>query len=257
VIGNIVLDVDGVILLGGDAIEGSGSALHSLCDDGYRLIVATNNATRTPLQAADRIGRICGFRPSPDLVVTSSVAAAGLIGKADQPVLAVAEEGMAETLRLAGIEVTTDPSAAATVMVGLDRGFTYARLAEAASVVMRGARFIATNSDPTFPTPRGPEPGAGSLVAAVASASSTTPEVAGKPHRPMQEAVSRLLGDGPVWMVGDRPDTDLAFAKEAGWRSVLTLSGVTSSADVVPAKWTPDIVIDSLSALPEILRQNR
>jgi len=257
VIGTIVLDVDGVILLGGEAIEGSGAALHSLSDDGYRLIVATNNATRTPLQAADRIGRVCGYRPNPDLVVTSSVAAAGLIGREDQPVLAVAEEGMAETLRLAGIEVTTDPFAAATVMVGLDRGFTYARLAEAASAVIRGARFIGTNSDPTFPTPRGPEPGAGSLVAAVACASSTTPEVAGKPYRPMLDAVRRLLGDGPVWMVGDRPDTDLAFARAGGWGSVLTLSGVTATADHVPEELTPDIVVGSLAELPETLRQKR
>ena len=255
--GTIVLDVDGVILLGSGSIAGAGEALDALRADGFRLIVATNNATRSPEQAADRIGELTGFGFDPAHIVTSSIALAGMIGRKDQPVLAVAEPGMAMTLRSRGIAVTDEPQEAATVAVGLNRAFTYDILAAASAAVLRGARLIASNTDATFPTPHGPAPGAGAIVAAVERASGTTAEVAGKPHHPMRTAVADRLTPGPVWMVGDRPETDLSFGKSAGWTTVLALSGVTSDAAKVPKELTPDLVIDSLADLPGLLAQNR
>jgi len=255
VTGSLILDVDGVILLGGEAVPGAGEALHALRTEGFRLIVATNNATWTPQAAADRIEAITGFDFDPGLVVTSTVALAGMIGPDDQPVLAVAEPGMALTLRAKGVAVTDDPAEAATVAVGLDRAFTYDRLAEAAGAVLRGARLIASNTDATFPTPQGPAPGAGAIVAAVERASGTGAEVAGKPHAPMRAAVAEHLAGGPVWMIGDRPETDLAFGLAAGWTTVLALSGVTSDPAEVPAEYSPDLVVESLVDLPGLLAQ--
>ncbi|MCB2223035.1 MAG: HAD-IIA family hydrolase [Actinobacteria bacterium] len=255
--GTVVLDVDGVLLLGGEPIAGSGEAMAELEAAGLRLVVATNNATRTPAYASERIARLTGYRLDPSRIVTSTMAIGRMLRPGDEPVYPMAEPGMAETLRDGGVAVTGDPAAAGTVAVGLDRSFDYDRVTAAARAIHRGARFIASNTDATFPTPQGPAPGAGAMVAAVATASGVTPDVAGKPHRPMIETVAPLLADGPVWMVGDRPETDMAFAVAAGWTSVLALSGVTARASDVPAGLEPALVIDRLADLPALLAQLR
>lgn len=247
--GNVVLDLDGVVFLGPDAIPGAGSALARLADAGWRVLFATNNATRSVATITARIANQTGFPADPALVVTSAIAASELVTERDQPVLAVGEQGLLDTLTEADVRLTEDPGSAATVIVGLDRGFSYERLRNASSAIRAGARFIATNTDVTFPTPDGQVPGAGSIVAAVAAAAGVQPEVAGKPHAPMIRAVSERLGPGETWMVGDRPETDLAFARAAGWGSVLTLTGVTSDPSTVPAEWRPDLVTESLQTL--------
>ncbi|MCJ7724935.1 MAG: HAD-IIA family hydrolase [Acidimicrobiia bacterium] len=256
-IGNVVVDIDGVVLLGGEAVPGAGEALHSLARAGYRLVVATNNATRTPQQVADRIEAVSGFAFDPSLVITSTIALAGMLHTGDQPVFPTAEEGMALTLRARGITLTERPEEAATVAVGQNRAFDYDLLAAASTAVLRGARFIASNTDATFPTPNGVAPGAGAIVAAIERVTGMTAEVAGKPHEPMQAAVAACLGPGPVWMVGDRPETDLAFGKAAGWVTVLALSGIVSDPLLVPPEFAPDLVIDSIADLPARLDQAR
>lgn len=247
--GNVVLDLDGVVFLGPDAIPGAGAALERLADGGWRVLFATNNATRSVATIAARITDQTGFRADPALVVTSAIAAGELVGAQDHPVLVVGEQGLLDTLTDAGARLTDDPDSARAVVVGLDRGFTYERLRDASSAIRSGARFIATNTDVTFPTADGQVPGAGSIVAAVAAAAGVEPEVAGKPHVPMIRAVSERLAPGETWMIGDRPETDLAFARAAGWRSVLTLTGVTSDPSTVPAQWRPDLVTESLETL--------
>ena len=129
-----------------------------------------------------------------------------------------------------GVGITPDPKAARSVVIGLDRGFTYERLDRAAIAVRHGARLIATNTDATFPTPEGPAPGAGALVAALEAATGIKAQVAGKPHPAMISAVSHLLVPGPVWVVGDRPETDLALGAAAGWGRIVNLSA--GSADL-------------------------
>jgi ribonucleotide monophosphatase NagD (HAD superfamily) len=131
--------------------------------------------------------------------------------------------------------------------VGFDPRFDYERLRAAARAVDRGARLVATNDDATYPTPDGPIPGGGALVAAVAYATGATPTVAGKPHPPMA-ALVRALGGDEGTMVGDRPATDGAFAAALGYRFALVLTGVTA-ADELPVTPAPDVVADSLGAL--------
>jgi len=255
VTGTVVLDIDGVILLGGRPLPGAGRALHELSEMGWSLVFATNNATRTPGENSERIGTLTGFRPEPGAMVTSTVASCAMIGDADQPVFCTGEPGMAATLHGAGIEITKLPDHARTVLAGLNRRFTYDLLRDAVKAILAGARFIAANDDPAYPTRRGLEPGAGALVAAMERASGRTAEVAGKPHRPMLEVVSARVGDGPVWVIGDRPETDMALAVAGGWRSVLVLSGVTTDPASVPAPLVPDMVIDGIASLPGALRQ--
>jgi 4-nitrophenyl phosphatase len=139
-------------------------------------------------------------------------------------------------------------------MVGLHREFDYERLRIAATAVRRGARFIATNSDATFPTPAGPIPGAGAIVAAIATVAGLSPVIAGKPHPPMAAAVGVLLDGMPpdrLLVVGDRLDTDGAFATTLGCPFALVRSGVTPpgmASDVPLAADEPD-----LAAVVELL----
>jgi len=248
-VGNVVLDLDGVVFLGSGAIEGAGSVLRRLSSQGWRVIFATNNGTRSRQYVVDRISDQTGFEPEPQNVITSAIAAASMLTALDTPVYVVGESGLRETLEGAGVSLTHDPSQARAVVTALDREFSYTKLEAASTAIRNGARFVATNSDTTFPTPTGQVPGAGSIVAAIAAASGGEPEFAGKPHQPMIDAVTAVLGPGPTWMIGDRPETDLAFAVAAGWRSVLTLTGVTSDPGSIPAEWAPDMVVAALGEL--------
>jgi 4-nitrophenyl phosphatase len=246
---NVVFDLDGVIFLGGEAIAGSGAALHELDARGINVLFATNNATRTIDYIVERITALTGFAPSPRSVTTSATSAADALGPADDPVFVVGEAGLTATLADANRSTTLDAGEAQTVVVGLDRQISYEKLEHASTAIRNGARFVATNTDVTFPTPSGPVPGAGTIVAAVAAASGRDPEIMGKPHPAMVEHVSRLLVPGDTWMIGDRPETDIAFAKAAGWAAVLTLSGIVTNPTDVAADLQPDLVIDSIADL--------
>jgi 4-nitrophenyl phosphatase len=137
------------------------------------------------------------------------------------------------------------------VVVGFHRDFDYDRLRAAAGAVRRGARLLATNDDRTYPTPDGPVPGGGSILAAVAYAADVTPTVAGKPHAPMANLVRQRLGPEGV-VVGDRVDTDGLFAGVLGYRFALVLSGVTRPEDL-PIEPPPDLVAPSLADLVPLL----
>src|SRR5438874_7682250 len=121
--------------------------------------------------------------------------------------LVCAGEGVAEALRARGATVVREGPADA-VLVGFHTEFDYGRLTAAFRAVIGGARLIGTNDDPTYPTPDGPVPGGGSLLAAVAVAAGVEPVVAGKPHDAMGEVVTSRLGSGDAVLIGDRPSTD-------------------------------------------------
>lgn len=251
--GNVVLDVDGCLTLGGKPVPGATEAILAIRAAGARCIIATNNSTRTPGAVADALGDLLGVSLDGDAVVTSGMAAATLLGTEHRPAFVVGEEGLTATLEAGGITTTSDSTAARSVVVGLHRGFDYAVLARAGRAAAAGALLVATNDDATFPDPGGDLPGAGALVAAVEAASGHTALVAGKPHRPMLDCVLRLLAPGPTWMVGDRAETDVAFARLAGWTAVLTLSGVTRRPEDLPADLRPDISVPSIADLPRLL----
>jgi HAD superfamily hydrolase (TIGR01450 family) len=246
--GNVVLDLDGCLYVDDVSVPGAGDALRALAASGLTLVMATNNSTKTPEVVADRVGGILGFDIDPASVVTSAMAAAEMIRPEDTPVMPIGEAGLTETLAAAGLPLTDEPTDARCVVVGLDRGITYERIRRATHAVRSGARFIATNPDATFPTSGLPDPGAGAIVAAVEQAGGRLAEVAGKPYEPMRRCVSRLLAPGPTWVVGDRPETDLAFGIPQGWTTVLVMTGVTSDASEASPR--PDHVLASVAELP-------
>lgn len=249
--GTVILDLDGVLYLGEEVVPGASDALRAITAAGLTVLFATNNSFRTRADGAAKIQRVTGFDARPEQFVSSSLAAVSLLGPEDGPVYMLGGPGVEEAITLAGLERTDDPARARSVIAGLDRELTYHKLAEAASAIRNGARFIATNLDPTFPSPKGLLPGAGTVVSALRTASETEPEVAGKPFRPIRELLRERSGGDPTWMVGDRPDTDLAMAEKEGWTSVLVLTGVTHDAAGVEPP--PDLVLESVRLLPSHL----
>jgi HAD superfamily hydrolase (TIGR01450 family) len=251
--GNIVCDLDGVVYVGATSIPGAGEALGALEARGYRLIFATNAPIRTAAEVARHIAVVSGYPAREDQVITSGMAAAALLGSEGGPVLVIGESGLGATLAGAGLALTADPDAARAVVVGLDRELTFDHLAAATRAVLRGARLVACNRDATYPTESGLLPGGGAIAAAIEVAGGREAEVAGKPFAPMTAAIRRALGSGPTWVVGDRPETDLALGRDQGWTTVLVLSGVISDPAAVAEGLRPDLVLRSLADLPALL----
>lgn len=247
-----VLDLDGVVWLDDEPIDGSAAAVARLQRSGEPVVFVTNNSSVT---VADQEAKLARHGIAAEgAVVTSATAAAELVAPGERA-LVCAGDGVRAALKARGAEPVTDGDAD-VVVVGFHRSFDYERLRVAATAVRRGARLVATNDDATFPTPAGPIPGGGAILAAVATASGVTPTVAGKPHQPMADLVVARIGtlaaaeqeDGAGWMVGDRPDTDGRFAQRLGYRFALVLSGVTKSADL-PVDPVPDSLAASLADL--------
>ncbi len=224
----VICDLDGVVYRGDSLIGGSDTALRDLARNGFSTLFVTNNSTKTPADVVAKLGRLTGVEVPPDSIVTSSQAAASMLAKDDSPAYVLGSRAIEAALEAAGIAVTTVPEAARAVVVGMDWALSYQRLSGAVRAAHLGARLIATNSDPTFPTEDGFMPGSGAIVAAVETASGMTAEVAGKPHTPIL-ALLRARGIEEAWVIGDRVDTDMAMAERfEGWRSILVLSGVTA-----------------------------
>lgn len=241
------LDLDGVVWLADDPIPGAADAVARLRAAGVPVAFVTNNSAVPVGEVAAKLARH-GIDPG-DGVVTSAQAAAGLVEPGERA-LVCGGPGVAEALGARGAEVVRDGDAD-VVVVGFHRDFDYERLRIAATAVRRGARLVATNDDATYPTPEGPIPGGGAIVAAVATGSGVAPIVAGKPHEPMAALVRQHLGRSGV-MVGDRPDTDGRFARALGYRFALVLSGVTRPDDL-PVEPAPDLVAPDLAAVVDDL----
>lgn len=240
--GTLVCDLDGVVYLGETPVPGSADALRRAQEAGWRVLFATNNSARPPADVVAKLARVAGYDARADQIVTSAMVAASLVTAG--PVLAMAEAGVLEAVVARGFEMTDDPAEARTVIAGLDRGISYDRIDRAAAAVRAGARFIVTNRDPTFPTDHGLRPGAGACAIAVETAAGVVGETAGKPSAAMRRFIEERSLPGIIWMVGDRPDTDLALADGERWRGALVLTGVTpdgAALDPVPDLVVPDL----------------
>lgn len=250
----VLCDLDGVVWLARRAIPGAADAIARLRSSGRRVLFVTNNSMSV---IADQEAALADIGiPAIDDVVTSAQAAASLV-QTGETVLVAGAAGLVEAVEARGATVVREGPADA-VVVGLHHDFDYARLHAASAAVRDGARFIATNDDASFPTPDGPTPGAGALVAAIATAAGATPIVAGKPHEPM----ARLVGDrcGPNFrataavVIGDRASTDGRFAEAIGCPFVLVRSGVTGPGAPLDADVTVDVDVADLAAVvPRLL----
>lgn len=235
-----VLDLDGVIRLGEQPIDGAAEAVAMLRAAGEEVVFATNNAYRSIRDQEAALAEI-GIRAD-GAVVGAAQAGASLL-EPDDRVLVVGGPGLLEEVEARGCTLVEDGPCDA-VISGLDRHFDYDALRRAGLAIRGGARWVLTNPDPTFPTPHGLEPGAGALGAAIRAAGGVDPLIGGKPEGAMVGLIrDRLGGEGIV--VGDRVDTDGRFAAALGYRFALVLSGVTTGSDL-PVDPEPWLVADDL-----------
>ena len=236
----VACDLDGVVWRGGDAIPLAADGIAELRAAGLRVAFVSNNSSSPVGDVIAKLDRM-GIPATPDDVVTSAMAAAWLLEHSLAPgarVLVCGGPGVREALAAAGLEAVDDGPAEA-VVVGFHTDFDFDALDRASRTVREGARFVATNLDPTYPMPGGLIPGAGALVAAVATAAGATPEVAGKPEAPTVGMIRERYGDSGV-VVGDRPSTDGALATALGWPFALVLSGVTAAVAPPGGEAIPD-----------------
>lgn len=245
-----LLDCDGVVWLADEAIPGSPEAVTRLRSAGRRVVMLTNNSFPLRAEYLHKLERL-GMPTAPADLLSSAMAAASLLEKGERA-LVLGGPGLVEALEARGVMAVRaghDPTTGGfdAVVVGLDPSFDYRSLTAAATAIQRGARFVASNDDATFPTPSGMMPGAGSLVAAVACASQTTPTVAGKPHEATVGLVAEHVGEVDI-VVGDRCSTDGLLARRLGTRFGLVLTGVTPP-DHGPLEPEPDLEAADLASL--------
>ena len=249
-----LLDLDGVVYVGAEAVPGAPAALDAARTAGMRLGFVTNNASRTPAEVADHLTDL-GVPAGPDDVITSSQAAATVTAQqfgAGAAVLPVGGPGVAVALTEAGLRVVGSAAGRPVAVVqgyGTDVGWT--QLAEAVVAVRGGARHVATNTDATIPSPRGLLPGNGALVGVVSAVTGQEPLVTGKPDPAMHAECVRRTGARTPLVVGDRLDTDVEGASRAGARSLLVLSGVTTPAVLLAAApgQRPDLLAPDVDGL--------
>jgi HAD superfamily hydrolase (TIGR01450 family) len=240
-----VLDLDGVVWLAGTAIPGAAEAVRRLHDAGDTVAFVTNNSGPTLADHVAKLDRV-GIAVDAGELLTSSQAAASLL-EAGSRAAVVGGPGVTEALETRGVIVVPAADHPAAIVVGRSLRLDFDELTAATKAIRAGARFIATNTDATFPTPQGLEPGAGALVAYLEVASGTKAEVAGKPHQAAADLLRDRFGT-PGLVVGDRPDTDGAFAQSLGAPFALVLSGVTRSTDL-PVSPEPSITEPDLAAV--------
>lgn len=271
----LLVDLDGVVYRGRHPVPGVAAVLADRAARGDDVVYVTNNSMH---YRADYVGRLEGMGApvAADRVVSSARATALYLAEARPPVrrvLVLGGPGLRRELEDVGMTAvdaggrSAELAAAAAeargsgtrppdpfefagrpdaVVVGLDPGLTYRALALAADAIRAGARFVATNRDPVYPTEHGLRPGAGAIVAAVEAATGVTPVSIGKPDPLLLTMAAHAAGREPATavMVGDGLLTDLAAARAVGARSVLMLTGVTTrrQLDALPADGRPDEV---------------
>lgn len=234
-----LFDLDGVVYLGPDPVEGAPAGIAGLRERGVRVGFVTNNAARPPRVVADQLTRI-GVPTGAGDIVTSAQAAAGMLRDAlptGSAVLIVGTEALADEVRAVGLVPVTDRTGMpAAVVQGYDPQMTWPRVTDAVHAIQAGASWFAANLDSTRPTDLGLEPGVGTQVDAVASCfPGREPEVAGKPFPPLlRETVRRLGGEHPIF-VGDRLDTDMEGANRVEMSSLFVFTGAHGIRDLLGA----------------------
>jgi 4-nitrophenyl phosphatase len=250
-----IFDMDGVLYRGKQALPGLVEIFDALDAREIPYLLATNNSMATP---ATYVQRMAGYGVPVDAsrIQTSATATRDVLRRQLPEAATLFVVGMpALTEQLqdgTSFRITTDPTDdIAAVVTGLDQTFTYDKLAAASTAIRNGAVFYATNADATLPVETGFIPGAGSIIAAIATASGKKPIVVGKPETLMMTSAVEQLGTRAprTVMIGDRLDTDILAAQRAGLTTALVLTGVTQRDDLPGGVVIPDYVFTDLPAV--------
>jgi len=249
---NLIIDLDGVLYRGNTPIRGAGEFIDFVRQGGIPFLLVTNNSTRTVEHYVAKLARM-DIMVGEQEILTSAEATATYLGQIaphGARIHAVGEDGVRLALESKGF-VLNDGTDVAYVVVGMDRQFTYAKLAAAAIAIRAGAVFIGTNPDKTYPTEAGLMPGAGSLLAAIEAATDTAPLISGKPEATIFELALERLKAAPetTAVIGDRLETDILGGRRLGLVTILLMSGVTDAERLAASSLVPDLTYDDIGAL--------
>jgi len=255
----VLFDMDGVIYVGSRPLPGVQELLDYLDASGRRWLCITNNASLTSVQFADKLGKM-NIKAAPERILGSAEATASWLAqhapKASK-VIMLGMDGLRTALLHYGFELVTDFKAAEYAVAGINFNLTYENLADVALAIRNGAKFIATNNDPTYPAERGQIPGTGSLIALLQAATSVDPVIVGKPYPGMYELALQRVGAQPseTLMVGDRYETDHVGAIKLGLPTAAVLTGITTRAQFEQADPRTDFILPGLPELLSLLKQ--
>jgi NagD protein len=245
-----LIDMDGVLVREDRAVPGASEFLAELNERDVPYLVLTNNSIYTPRDLHARLMRSALDIPAARMW-TSALATAQFLEsqRPDGTAHVIGEAGLTTALHEIGYVLTdTEPD---YVVLGETRTYSFESITKAVRLIVDGARFIATNPDNTGPSPEGPLPATGSVAALISRATDKDPYFVGKPNPLMVRSALRALGahSEHTLMIGDRMDTDVVAGLEAGLRTVLVLSGISTTASAGQFPYRPDLVLDSVAML--------
>jgi NagD protein len=245
-----LIDMDGVLIRGNQAIPGAPAFIERLRGAGAPFLVLTNNSFFTPRDHQARLQAL-GFNIPVASIFTSALATAHFLHQ-QRPggsAYVVGETGLITALHNVGYILTEH--APEYVVLGETVSFSFERLSTALRLIAAGARFIATNPDVVGPSEHGAVLACGAVAAMIAAATGVRPYFVGKPNPLMMRAALRQLGvhSEDAVMIGDRMDTDIVAGTESGMQTILVLSGVTRQHEVERFPYRPGRVVESVAAL--------
>jgi 5'-nucleotidase len=249
-----LMDMDGVLVHEETAIAGADRFIGRLRELGVPFLVLTNNSIYTRRDLAARLAA-SGLDVPEESIWTSALATANFL-ETQRPggsAFVIGEAGLTTALHAAGYTLTErDPD---YVVLGETRTYSFERITQAIRLVAAGARFIATNPDPTGPTPDGPLPATGSVAALISRATGVEPYFVGKPNPLMMRSALNAIDahSETTAMIGDRMDTDVVSGLEAGLHTVLVLTGSTTRAAAERFPYRPSRIVDSIADLVDEL----
>lgn len=260
----LIIDMDGVLWHGGQALPGLKEFFDTLHNRRIRYILATNNASLTPEQYVDKLVGM-GVSVKRHRILTSAMATALYLSEQFDPrqtrLFVIGEDGLRQPLLELGYTLTEldevdDHNKADIVVCGLDRQLTWDKLTTAIMNIRAGAQLIGTNADTTLPLERGPGLGNGAVLAALQAATGIAPICIGKPQPIMYQQAMTLLAADPAETVaiGDRLETDIMGAVRAGIRSLMVLSGISSEQDLAHASAQPTWIMPDIRAVTQALK---
>ncbi len=248
VIKNYLIDMDGVLVAGKNLLPGADLFIQRLHEKKRKFLILTNNPLYTPGDLAHRL-QTTGLPIEKEQIFTSAMATAMFL-KAQNPegtAFVIGESGLTEAIHDAGYVITSsDPE---YVVVGETNSYSMEQVTKAIRLIHKGAHFIATNPDPSGPSPYGLVPACGAMAALIEKASGFSPFFVGKPNPIMMRLALNYLGghSEETAMVGDRMDTDIISGLEAGLITILVLSGITHREQVSSYPFQPNFILDSVA----------
>lgn len=252
---SLILDMDGVIWKSDAPIGDLPAIFKRIRERGLKFVFATNNGTKTPEEYQRKLADL-GVEIEAAQVVTSAMGIAFLLAQKHPrgtKIFMIGEEGIRSALEEKGFEIlgVDRASEAEAVVMGIDRGINFQKIVEATLLVRAGRPFYTTNTDRTFPTPRGEIPGSGAWLSIITTATGIQPTVAGKPFPYLIELSLERLGTKKeeTLVVGDRLETDIAAGQSVGCPTTLVLSGVSTKQEAEAWNPAPDMIAESLSEL--------